>query len=186
MQNDNDFELLYMIHLNDVSAYQYLIKKYENTIRYIIYKYQKKKDRRYTQDDFFQLGRIKLLLAVNKYREDKETTFYHFFYEIFEHAMIDYYRTRYSQKGYYDYMCVSLDCVHTQSYEHYYYEALDMGVSLEVSERIIQTKKNLNSIECEIVDLRALGYTYLQISKDLNIKKKKIDNTLHKLRKQKE
>ena len=43
-----------------------------------------------------------------------------------------------------------------------------------------------NLLEKRIVDLRALGYTYRQIADTLQVKVKKVDNTLQKVRKDRE
>ena len=47
-------------------------------------------------------------------------------------------------------------------------------------------KEALSDLEKRIVDLRALGYTYRQIADTLQVKVKKVDNTLQKVRKDRE
>ena len=59
-------------------------------------------------------------------------------------------------------------------------------VSYEFQHRVNSRKETLSSLEKRILDLRALGYTYQQIADTLHIKAKKVDNTLQKIRKDKE
>lgn len=182
MQKDNDNELLYFIHANDEIAFRYLFLKYENSIRYVIHKFQHKKDRRCCEDDLLQIARIKLLQAVDFYQEEIGTTFSFFFFDILEHTLIDYYRTRYSRKGSNDFMAISLDSFVYEQEELYMVNG-QSELYYEVCERIEKGKRHLKPIERSIIDLRMEGYTYTQISNNLQIKKKKIDYTLQKMRK---
>ena len=54
-----------------------------------------------------------------------------------------------------------------------------------IKENVLYTQKRLNPLEVDILSLRTLGYSYDQIAEKLNIPKKKVDNTLCKIRKRK-
>lgn len=60
------------------------------------------------------------------------------------------------------------------------------AVSYEFQHRVNTRKEALSDLEKRIVDLRALGYTYRQIADTLQVKVKKVDNTLQKVRKDRE
>ena len=47
---------------------------------------------------------------------------------------------------------------------------------------ILDAKRNLSEIEKAIIDLRAQGNTYMQISNQLHVTKKKVEYTLKKVR----
>lgn len=186
---ENDYELIYMTRQKDEHAFRMLVEKYEDTIRSIIYRYQKQKDRIWNQDDFKQLAMLKLLQAIDYYCEDCKVPFAPFYFEIFRRAMVDHYRERISYKGGCDFYSISIDAEIFDGgsrYEYVNYQTnREKDISTALYDRIYQAKQSLSPLECRIIDLRGQGYTYAQISSMLTIKKKKVDNTLQKVRKSK-
>lgn len=183
----NDYELLYLIRQKNEIALAILMRKYKRIANYLIQKYVGEDLSLLIKEDYLQNGRLKLLQAVEDYREDSNSSFYHFYCEIYHNLLIDCYRK--SKRKYY---AVSLDEPLYGSDSNFC--LLDImespvdyiSVSSESLERIQKRKAELNPIEKKIVDLRALGYTYQQIAGLLEINVKKVDNTLQKIRSDKQ
>lgn len=179
----NDYELLYMIRQKDETAFTILINKYENLAWMLIYKYIGTCKTGLLADDYMQMARLKLLQAVDDYREDQESSFCHYFCRIFRNHLIDCYRRRM-----HDLQPISLDFQIRE--DDAVYCLMDFiekpqenfAVSYEFAHRLKTQKAQLKPLEKQIVDLRALGYTYRQIADILNVNIKKVDNTLQKVR----
>lgn len=187
MKYENDYELIYMIRAMNETALKILLKKYEKLSRSIIYQFQKKEEQRSNYEDLLQLSKLKLMQAIESYREERDVPFACFYNEIFRHALIDYFRECYTYKGYCEYRSVSLDLQISDVNEQYHLidfmvpEAI--GISSEVCDRISSLKRKLKPLERRIIDLRVQGYSYTQISQNLQISYKKVSNTLEKARK---
>lgn len=186
--NDNAYELLYMVRQKDEAAFKLLIRKYEETVRFIIFKYMRRQNHTMDQEDYFQLALLKLLQAIDTYREDKETSFSYFYLEIIRHTMIDYYRELQSYWGTCELYSLSLD-THVEEANGPYCLLDYVKGPQENSERyyevqhlINETKETLNELEKKIIDFRSMGYSYRQIAYTLHINEKKVDNTLRKAR----
>ena len=183
----NDYELLYLIRQKNEIAFAILMRKYERVARYLIQKYVGEGLSLLLKEDYLQNGRLKLLQAVEDYREDSNSSFYHFYCEIYHNLLIDCYRK--SQRRNY---AISLDePLYGSDNQYCLLDIMEssteyISVSPESLERIQKRKANLNSMEKKIVDLRAVGYTYQQIADLLKINIKKVDNTLQKVRSDKQ
>ncbi len=179
----NDYELLYLIRQKNEIAFMILMRKYERVARYLIQKYVGEDISLLIKEDYLQNGRLKLLQAVEDYREDSNSSFYHFYCEIYHNLLIDYYRKSQRRN-----CAISLDePIYGSDSNYCLLDIMEssadyISVSSESLERIQKRKAILNSMEKKIVDLRALGYTYQQIADLLKINIKKVDNTLQKVR----
>lgn len=124
---------------------------------------------------------------VDDYREDQEASFYHYFCSVFHNLLIDCYRQSAHERR-----VLSLDsCIREDAGGYCLLDIMEkpnesFAVSYEFQHRVNTRKEALSDLERRIVDLRALGYTYRQIADTLQIKVKKVDNTLQKVRKDKE
>ena len=136
-------------------------------------------------DDYLQTARLKLLQAVEDYREDGTSSFHHFYFGILRNHLIDVYRRtfRYTTP-------ISLDLyVQEEQYSYcmqdFIKEEEVLPISYETQQRIFEQKQLLNGIEQRILELRIWGLSYHQIAEELQIKEKKVDNTLAKIRRKK-
>lgn len=71
----NDYELLYMIRQQDEMAFQYLFKKYEYYLKALIAENWKCSFSLFDESDLLQLSYLKVLDAVDCYRENKDCSF---------------------------------------------------------------------------------------------------------------
>lgn len=183
----NDYELLYLIRQKNDMAFALLMKKYEEIAVMLMKKYSRTYKIGISEDDYLQMARIKLLQSINEYREDQEASFYHYFCNVFHNLLIDLYRHSLREKH-----IVSLDsCIQEEEGSYCLLDIMEKPnesfyVSYEFQHRVNSRKETLSSLEKRILDLRALGYTCQQIADTLHIKAKKVDNTLQKIRKDKE
>lgn len=186
LEEYNDYELLYMIRQKDDYAFAILIKKYEDTILYHIKKYKKKGV--YLTEDYYQLALVKMIKAIQCYREDREASFHHYYNEIIRYAFIDYYRASFAYNKYQDMYCLSLDLqVHEEGGLYTMMDFMNKtdhreNMILELLGYIQEREAYLKPVERKIIKLRLLGYSYRQIAKIMNINEKKVDNTIRKLR----
>ena len=88
----NEYEMIYMIHQNDDTALRMLMKRYDESVHFIIYRYKKYQGSGWNIDDLLQLAFIKLIDAVYTFQEDREASFGSYYLEIFRRALIDHHR----------------------------------------------------------------------------------------------
>lgn len=185
MNCENDYELIYMVHQNDDDAWKLLVEKYIKITRFSI-SHRDRKAHIWTQDDFDQLARMKLLQAVETFREDGAASFHTFYLQIYRRSLIDHYRGGLTYKGICNSSIHSLDMEIADVCAKYTYEDFIMHESeheKSLAERICIAKTKLDPLERRIVDMRVEGYTYDHIACELHINRKKVDNTIRKLRK---
>lgn len=183
----NDNELLYMIRKRDDTALHILIKKYEHIAKFLIYDYLGRFHDEEEWADEYQLSMLKLLQAIDYYREDKHASFHHYYLWILKFSLVDKYRDHCSKQGELRYGTLSLDMQIGDEAADYqlsnFISKIDSEpISLAVRERYYKARALLNASEREVLDLRAIGYTYKQIGNKLNINIKKVAYILHKAR----
>ncbi|BBK22512.1 hypothetical protein Aargi30884_14150 [Amedibacterium intestinale] len=179
-----DNELLYMIHQGDEQALQILFKKYEMRIYIMIYQYiginsAEQQDK----EEMKQLAYIKLMQAVNSFREEKITSFAYFYQQILKNAFVDYFRNK--SRGIYT---VSLQELEAKEGDNVYKENETEKVSINQEElQYLLRKKGiqLKKIEMKVLHLRLQGYSYQEISSSLNISNRQVEYILRKLRNKK-
>lgn len=188
----NDNELIYMIRQRNEKAFAFLVNKYQVEIRrwlrHILRTYPRYQD----QEDFYQIALLKLHESIDDYKAD-QSSFHNYYFKVLKHTTVDMIRSMNTYSRRQDKYMVSLD-MHIQEGETNY-RLMDMIVDEipveedeqeeHIKENVLYTQKRLNPLEVDILSLRTLGYSYDQIAEKLNIPKKKVDNTLCKIRKRK-
>ena len=188
----NDNELIYMIRQRKEKAFAFLVNKYQVEIRrwlrHILRTYPRYQD----QEDFYQIALLKLHESIDDYKAD-QSSFHNYYFKVLKHTTVDMIRSMNTYSRRQDKYMVSLD-MHIQEGETNY-RLMDMIVDEipaeedeqeeHIKENVLYTQKRLNPLEVDILSLRTLGYSYDQIAEKLNISKKKVDNTLCKIRKRK-
>ena len=188
----NDNELIYMIPQRNEKAFAFLVNKYQVEIRrwlrHILRTYPRYQD----QEDFYQIALLKLHESIDDYKAD-QSSFHNYYFKVLKHTTVDMIRSMNTYSRRQDKYMVSLD-MHIQEGETNY-RLMDMIVDEipaeedeqeeHIKENVLYTQKRLNPLEVDILSLRTLGYSYDQIAEKLNIPKKKVDNTLCKIRKRK-
>ena len=188
----NDNELIYMIRQRNEKAFAFLVNKYQVEIRrwlrHILRTYPRYQD----QEDFYQIALLKLHESIDDYKAD-QSSFHNYYFKVLKHTTVDMIRSMNTYSRRQDKYMVSLD-MHIQERETNY-RLMDMIVDEipaeedeqeeHIKENVLYTQKRLNPLEVDILSLRTLGYSYDQIAEKLNIPKKKVDNTLCKIRKRK-
>lgn len=179
-----DSELLYMIHQGDEGALQILFKKYEMKIYMLIYQYiGKYSAAQQDKEEMKQLAYIKLVQAVNSFREEKIASFSYFYQQILKHAFVDYFRNK--NKGFYT---VSLQELEAKEGDSVYmdYETERVSINQEEVQYLLKKKGiQLKEIEMKVLNLRLQGYSYREISSCLNISNRQVEYILRKLRNKK-
>ena len=188
----NDNELIYMIRQRNEKAFAFLVNKYQVEIRrwlrHILRTYPRYQD----QEDFYQIALLKLHESIDDYKAD-QSSFHNYYFKVLKHTTVDMIRSMNTYSRRQDKYMVSLD-MHIQEGETNY-RLMDMIVDEipaeedeqeeHIKENVLYTQKRLNPLEVDILSLRTLGYSYDQIAEKLNIPKKRVDNTLCKIRKRK-
>ena len=188
----NDNELIYMIRQRNEKAFAYLVNKYQIEIRrwlrHILRTYPRYQD----QEDFYQIALLKLHESIEDYKAE-QSSFHHYYFKVLKHTTFDMIRSMNTYNRKQDMLMVSLDMQVKEGETNY--RLMDMiekqipakedTQERHIKEDVLYTQKRLNPLEADILGLRTLGYSYEQIAKKLHISKKKVDNTLCKIRKRK-
>ena len=189
----NENELVYMVRQGDERSLQLLLELYRPRIRSIIRKnctYQLQL--RHQEKDLQQIAAQALFRAVFDYREHHGIRFSTFAANVIRNALIDYQRAQYRRAFYLPPHLLALDApvggnrygtladqlpnprIEENGSYQIYLSALKQQESM--------LKKHLSSVEYEIYRLRNLGYTYPQIAERVKVNRKKVENTLRKIR----
>ena len=171
----NDFELIYLIKEHHDEAYQILQKKYEP----IIVNLSKIINRIYPNigleiEDYIIEGKLALDKAINNFNDKYDNLFYTYAVKYLKCSLLTFVK-----KNKKDYNLNS-------AVEWIDELKVDWNTSninkLEITESIENIFKYLKPIEKQIFILKLKGYSYIQIAGILKIGKKKVDNTLLKIR----
>ena len=174
----NDFELVYMISENE-EALDYMIKKYDPLFKKLSYSFAKKyKNKGVDPEDIIQHCRIILCYAIDNYDVDRDIMFYTYLLGCLKKSISKYLR---------DYDLKPEYC----SYENFpefksSFDVFDNYINYEFEGDIINFKNSLDFLDSNIFELRYNGFTYIEIASLLDITKKKVDNSLLKIRKKME
>ena len=164
---------------NDDNAFNELVIRYLNKIRFIARKYSAQG---YEQNDFVQEGLLALLYACKTYDAHGGSSFGTFVSLLVERRFISIIRSSQSKKAVPDAMLVRIDALEE--------ELTDVVGSPEEQlvnrEQLDQVLKRLNALlserEYEVLKLFASGFSYSKISQKLNISEKSVDNALQRAR----
>lgn len=190
MLQDEDSEYLYMIHQKDDESLKMLISKYRRILNKVLYEstfYAK------WMNDYSEVRQIALVIlydAILAFRDDQLSSFQHYYLHILKNQLIDETRKR---NRYYD--VVSLD---TPIYEDTGVYLKDCIVNTEpryeadwlIRRQMMELKLEkwyapMDYVEKQVLRLRYYGFSYQEIAAYLHINEKKVDNTIHKIRKRK-
>ena len=182
----NENELVYMVRQGDERSLQLLLELYRPRIRSIIRKnctYQLQL--RHQEKDLQQIAAQALFRAVFDYREHHGIRFSTFAANVIRNALIDYQRAQYRRDFSLHHDLLALDApVLGNRYgtlaDQLPNPRIEDLSALKQQESLL--KKHLSSVEYEIYRLRNLGYTYPQIAERVKVNRKKVENTLRKIR----
>lgn len=170
---------------NDVACKE-LIEKYRNMIYSIINSFSLNKgDYRISEDELFQEGCIGIYEACVSYSKVKNCKFSTFLYAVIKRRIkksickqLDIYRYEYISYDKY----FSSDKSGVFENKYVYDNPIEYSNKSFINKEVGYTISRLKSIDQKIIKLRLLNYSYDQISKMLNVPKKKIDNRLQYLK----
>lgn len=184
-----DNELLYMIRQKDEVAFSCLEQKYQSEIQACLGHYLKLNHRHQDMEDFYQMALMKLIESVEEYQWN-HSSFHCYYFNVLRNSAIDVLRSMNTFNARQDLYTVSLDMIiEDNDGSHTYMETLgECHAKKDTYESIVYSefedlKKGLSEMEVEILKLRSLGSSYRQIAQDLHISKKKVENTMVKVRK---
>jgi len=179
---DNDYELVYMIGEQDDDALKLLFDKYDDVLKLWSNYYHKiYKKFNIPVDELIQEGKIGLYYAIKNYNEAKDVKFYTFALLCIKRSMMaciaKWTRCKnlmYTNTFLYDETFVSINNYEVNPeiiFESYEYEKM-----------IINFKNSLDFLDANIFELRYNSFSYMDIATLLGINKKKVDNSLIKIR----
>ena len=188
----NDHELIYLINDNNEVANDLMYEKYKPLVMHYARKYSlSTKKSGVDVNDLFQEGMLGLYNAIKHYKEDSAASFWTFASVCIDRAICNATRNSNTKKQAYLNDSLSLDYVY-DFYETTLVDFISDG-DKHNPENIVTSKdeekrlynlisKNLSSSEHEIFELKRLGFNYDEISEILDISKKKITNTMQRVR----
>lgn len=194
MINSNDDELLYLIYQMDELSLQQFVDKYAAIISETITFYFNFPRKHYLSDDIMADAISLLYDAIYSYRFDMETNFATYFHKILKNMLTNVTRAAFTFEGKCLRSSVSLDYQVKDAYSPMLDVIPNKDITLEgvhyldktqYHETIEKMCESLNARERRILFLRLKGHSYREIAELLHIDKKKVDNTLHKIRKKK-
>ena len=179
---DNDYELVYMIGEQDDDALKLLFDKYDDVLKLWSNYYHKiYKKFNIPVDELIQEGKIGLYYAIKNFNEEKDVKFYTFALLCIKRSMMaciaKWTRCKnlmYTNTFLYDETFVSINNYEVNPeiiFESYEYEKM-----------IINFKNSLDFLDANIFELRYNSFSYKDIATLLGINKKKVDNSLIKIR----
>ena len=190
--DDNDFELLYLVSENNEDAKDMFYDKYESIIKMKASKYKKYVESMgYDFNDILQEGRLGLTNAINAYRDQKDVRFYTFANICIDRQLVTFIRSISRDKHKLLNNSVSLDST-TNSVGRPLTEIIldDKNIDPELSfieeeereELYKKIEEKLTTIEKDVFDLRVQGFSYKEISSILDITPKAVDGCITRIK----
>lgn len=190
--DDNDFELLYLVSENNEDAKDMFYDKYENIIKMKASKYKKYVESMgYDFNDILQEGRLGLTNAINAYRDQKDVRFYTFANICIDRQLVTFIRSISRDKHKLLNNSVSLDST-TNSVGRPLTEIIldDKNIDPELSfieeeereELYKKIEEKLTTIEKDVFDLRVQGFSYKEISSILDTTPKAVDGCITRIK----
>ncbi|WP_416326486.1 sigma-70 family RNA polymerase sigma factor [[Eubacterium] hominis] len=187
----NDNELIYMARQRNEQAFHYLMEKYRGEIYQLLRSHLRRRNRYQDMEDFYQLALVKLYEAIEEYKTE-QSSFHHYYFNILKHTAIDMLRAMNTYNARKDLYCLSLDMqIEDHKGTYTLLDIVEDHCRIEedhcpgLYQNVEKVKEGLNELELEIFRLRSLGGSYQHIADELGITKKKVDNTLRKIRRRK-
>ncbi|MEG0822903.1 MAG: sigma-70 family RNA polymerase sigma factor [Erysipelotrichaceae bacterium] len=189
----NDNEILYMIFGGVEEGYDLLFQKYTKVIWAIIntyhFNYQSVNDKQ----DVYQLCCTTLVDAVFTFREDKQTSFGHYFRTCAKRTILGYFRRQFQQNNFTQHSSISLDASVGDNNELYGVDIVENNqVTFDpewvlnfnyVAEEKTKLYQDFNEKEIAILEYKIQGYSYGEIAEMLEVSYKKVDNTIQRFKK---
>lgn len=179
----NDYELIYMIKESSEEALKIIIDKYDPIIKNMAFSYAKKYSMfNFDVDDLIQEGRIALYNSISKFDENKNILFYSFLLICVKRAMNNVVRKAFRKQD-----LLIDDYVENDNYDMNIpdktnYQPFNILEDIEMDKHIIYFKNSLSDLESAIFELRLNNFKYAEIAKLLDIKVKKVDNEMMKIK----
>ena len=175
----NDYELFYMVGESE-EALTCLIKKYEPLFKKLSYFFIRKfPNNGLDVDDLMQQCRITTCCALDKFNDQNGVLFYSFLLVCLKRALSNYIRKSFNKElNYMDFENYEIMDEFSVC-EDSCFNVLDR----EFERNIIDFKYKLSFVDSCIFELRYNGFSYKEIAILLDIKDKKVDNSLLKTRK---
>ena len=181
-------ELVIEVQNKNEEAYKELLNSFHRMIYSIINEYELNYgDYQVSADDLYQEACIALYEACFAFKDTKEAKFSTFVYTVIKRRIQRCYKT---YKGRYMNEAYSIDNI--EVVDHYkemesryvYDNPVEYHRLNETREQILRSAERLSEEDRAILLMRMEDYSYAEISKKLNISRKRIDNRLSKLRRQ--
>jgi len=188
-KNINDYELLYLISENDEIAYNDIYKKYTEIVKIEAKKvYKKCKYLGIGIDDLYQVGLLGLTKAVANYKESEGILFYTCASVYINKEIQTFIRDKQRHKHIILSDSISLDKeldIDGTTLFEIYSCSEDVQSNYDSylkCKKILDFKYCFSFLDSQIYELRLNGFSNQEIATLLDVKYKKIDNTLTKIR----
>ena len=193
MYNDeNDYELLYLISESNEEAKDVFFEKYKPTVQSYVLKYFPFiKNKGYEMNDLYQEGMLGLNRAIHDFKEQKNVQFNTFAAICIERQILSFIRNVSRDKHRVLNESISIDSAIDGS-GRTFVELFSDGdianpensfINIEEAESILKEIKNvLTDKEYEVYTLRAKGFTYQEIASLLNTTTKSVDGALSRIK----
>lgn len=193
MYNDeNDYELLYLVSESSEEAKEVFFEKYKPTIQTLVLKYFPLiKNKGYEINDLYQEGMVGLSQAINDYREQKNVQFNTFAKVCVERQILSFIRNISRDKHKVLNESISIDTTVNSIGRNFIDTMADSEIknpensfiNIEEAEQILkEIKEVLTDKEYEVYTLRAKGFTYQEIASLLNITTKSVDGAISRIK----
>lgn len=190
--DENDYELLYLISESNEEAKEMFFEKYRSTVELIASKYFNfVKGKGFELNDLIQEGMIGLNQAIYDFREQKNIQFNTFASICIERQIKTFVRDITRNKHKLLNESISMDST-TDNFGRLLRDVVTDGEisnpeysfidEEEENELKKELKKVLTAKEYSVFLLRLRGFTYQDISEVLNISKKSVDGTLSRIK----
>lgn len=186
--SSNDYELLYMVYQMDEDSLRELIYKYQKVAKRLIrYYLSASRDLRYEEDLLLDSMQY-LYQAIYRYRQDKNCSFSTFVRNILVHRIANFYRNFSSYKGNCEKYSLSLDHYVNEEesvlpYTVNHDKTLEGSHVLYVEGIKYELRKILQPLaewERKVILLRLTGYSYQEIANMLGVEYRQVEYVLAK------
>lgn len=189
----SDVELIARTHLRDEDAWNDLLKRYERLVYMLIHKHMHViKVLRLDVDDVFQEGNLGLVDAISNFDEHRCMPLYPFAKICVERRIQSYFRKNSSLAHTLFRNAFSLDQSISEDEQMYLHDVIASPPSLKspqdymthvyLREQVDEVLSHCSEIEKAIFSSRLQGYSYEWIAQKYNVKSKRIDNTMGKIK----
>ncbi len=189
--NENDYELLYLIEEENEEAKEIFFEKYKPIVEMKANKfYSTYNNNGYELNDLIQEGMLALNKAIKDYKDEKDVKFNTFANVCIERQMLSFIRSVNRQKHQLLNNSISIDAQNSNGMS--LYDMLNDNeannpeksfVSIEEQKDLKnKMKEYLTERESEVFDLRFEGFSYQEIASLLNISVKSVDGTISRIK----